>query len=253
MALLSYTDVTLGYGARTILEKVNLCVEQGDFFGLVGPNGAGKSTLIKSMLGLLKAQSGKILWNPETVQKGYVPQRENIDPIWPMRVRDILRLTHCSLRGPFHRHRGEDSRVMEEMERIGIAHLANQTLDTLSGGELQRLLLARALITDPQVLILDEPTAAMDLVSSNRFLSLINTLHEERNMTVIIVTHDLPSLVHRAHRIGIIQDGQLHSGTTREMITSEKLSEIYQENLAVSTIDGRTIIYSQEETQGVVS
>ncbi|KMQ51726.1 Zinc ABC transporter, ATP-binding protein ZnuC [Chitinispirillum alkaliphilum] len=249
MNQLEFRNVCLGYGGREILKDVNITVEKGDFFGLVGPNGSGKSTLIKSMLGLVKPRSGSIKWVPSVPRRGYVPQREQVDPIWPMRVQDLLRATIHALGFAF-RYRREHAKVTQVMGLIGIDHLANQTLDTLSGGEMQRVLLARALIVDPQILLLDEPTAAMDLVASQKFLSLITHLHETHNITVVIVTHDLPSLIDRAHRLAIIQHGQLHSGTSEEILTSENLTRIYREPLKVSKVEGRTVIYPVSESEG---
>ncbi len=250
MATLEYKDVNLGYGRHEILRDVNLVVEKGDFFGLVGPNGSGKSTLIKSMLGLVKPRSGLIRWLPSVPRRGYVPQRERVDPIWPMRVRDLLRATIHALGNGFFCNKSEHIRAERAMEMIEISHLANQTLDTLSGGEMQRVLLARALVVEPEVLLLDEPTAAMDLVASQKFLSLITHLHEVHQMTVIIVTHDLPSLVDRAHRLGIIQHGELHSGNSKDLLTSENLSRIYREPLRVSKVDGHTVIYPVSDIKG---
>lgn len=241
MAQLVFEKAGFGYGSRNILMDINLEIKQGDFFGLVGPNGAGKTTLIKAMLGLIKPRHGTVRWMPSIPKRGYVPQKEQIDPIWPMRVRDLLKHTrNASEKGILQRH--EQRAVMEVMEQTGTMHLANQTLDTLSGGEMQRVLLARALVVDPEVLLLDEPTAAMDLVASLKFLTLITGLHHRRNITVIIVTHDLPSLVDRAHSLGIIQHGLLHSGPTSELMDSKTLSSIYRVPMNVKKVEGQTMI-----------
>ncbi len=242
MTLLEYECVDLGYGRNVVLRDVNLQVEKGDFLGLVGPNGSGKSTLIKSMLDLIKPMAGTVRWAGGVPKRGYVPQREQVDPIWPMRVRDLLKMTLCSLR-PIHPfHRRIPPQVEEIMGLIEIEHLADQTLNTLSGGEMQRVLLARALVVEPEVVLLDEPTSAMDLVAAERFLSLINRMHEQKKTTVVMVTHDLPALVNRAHRIGIIQNGTLHSGRTEDILTCESLSRIYQEPLTVCSVGGRSVI-----------
>ncbi len=240
--MLTYQGVDLGYGRQVVLRDVNLSVERGDFLGLVGPNGSGKSTLVKSMLGLVRPMRGEIHWEGGVPKRGYVPQREQVDPIWPMRVRDLLEMTIHSLQTLQPLHRKQCPEVREIMELIEIDHLADKTLATLSGGEMQRVLLARALVVEPEVVVLDEPTSAMDLVASERFLSLINRMHEQKQTTVILVTHDLPSLVNRAHRLGIIQNGALHSGKTEEILTSENLSRIYEEPLTVRSVDGRTVI-----------
>ncbi|MDG5815629.1 metal ABC transporter ATP-binding protein [Chitinispirillales bacterium ANBcel5] len=251
MDLLKFNNVTLGYGPHTILREINLKVRKGDFFGLVGPNGSGKSTLMKSMLGLVRPRHGSINWLSGVPKRGYVPQREQVDPLWPMRVRDLLRLTLCSADSALFYNRKEQVQVGKVMELTEIEHLRNQTLDTLSGGEMQRVLLARALIIEPDVLFLDEPTAAMDLVASQKFLSIITGIHHSRNVTVILVTHDLQSLVDRAHRLGIIQNGALHSDTADKLLTSINLSTIYKEPMVVKKVEGRTVIFP-EKTAGEI-
>lgn len=245
MDLLAFKDVSLGYNGRLVLENINLSVRKKQFLGLVGPNGSGKSTLMKSMLGLLRPKSGSITWVKETPVIGYVPQKEIIDPIWPMRVRDLLHLTLCSLEKAHFRHKKENVRVWNVMQWIGIEKMANQTLDTLSGGEMQRVLLARALIVEPEVLFLDEPTASMDLVSSQNFLSLISNLHEEQGITVVIVTHDLQSLAGRADSLGIIEQGRVYHDTAERLLTSESLSRIYKQPMFVKSVEGSTLIYPQ--------
>ncbi len=247
--MLTFAKVTLGYNGRHVLEDINLVVNKGDFIGLVGPNGAGKSTLMKAMLGLVKPRAGSISWRPDIPKIGYVPQSEHIDPIWPMRVRDVLHLTLCSLERPHFFHKKEHSRVRQVMEMIAIESLANRTLDTLSGGELQRVLLARALIIEPDVLFLDEPTAAMDLVATRKFLSMISDLHRDHGITVVIVTHDLQSLAHRAEYLGIIANGKLYFDQTDTMLTSGNLTEIYGQPMTVRKVDGRALIWADEITE----
>jgi len=241
--LLLFEKVKLGYNGRVVLEGVNLAVKKGDFFGLVGPNGSGKSTLLKAMLGLVRQRSGKIIWPLGMPRIGYVPQSEMVDPIWPMRVRDLLHLTLCSLEPAHLLHQNEHARVGSVMELIRIERLANQTIDTLSGGEMQRVLLARALIVKPDALFLDEPTAAMDLVASQRFLSMISELQKEKEMTIIMVTHDLQCLVGRANSLGIIEQGKVYSDDAEKLLTSERLSQIYEQPMLVRKFDGNTLIY----------
>ncbi len=225
--LFRFAHASLGYATHEVLNGISFEVNAGDFIGIVGPNGSGKSTLVKTMLGLLPLRAGRMEWRGSCPTIGYVPQREQIDPIWPMRVRDMLQFTLTALEPPHWRRRGEHDRVAEVMQTAEIDALADQTLDTLSGGEMQRLLLARALIVEPQVLLLDEPTAAMDLFATERFMSVIARLHREREVTIILVTHDLQSLAGRASTVGILSHGTLHHGPTSTMLSAERLSEVY--------------------------
>ena len=244
--LFCFDRAILGYPRHEILREITFCVGQGDFVGIVGPNGAGKSTLVKSMLGQLPLCAGRMDWPRGRPVIGYVPQREQVDPIWPMRVRDMLQFTLTALEPPHWRRRGEHPRVAEVMQATEIESLADQTLDTLSGGEMQRLLLARALVVDPQVLLLDEPTAAMDLFATERFMTLIARLHRERQVTVVLVTHDLQSLAGRACTVGILAHGTLHHGPTADMLSAERLSEVYGHRVDVHHQDDRLFIAMQE-------
>ncbi|MCC5848167.1 MAG: metal ABC transporter ATP-binding protein [Verrucomicrobia bacterium] len=248
MPLLTLEHVTLGYPGKALLKNLDFAVSRGEFFGIVGPNGAGKSTLLKTLLGLLPPLAGHLHWPEGRPVIGYVPQRERVDPIWPMRVRDVLHHTLCALGRPHFRRKREHASVAEVMAATGIEALANQTLDTLSGGEMQRLLLARALVVDPAVLVLDEPTAAMDLVATETFMNMISRLHRERGISILLVTHDLQSLSGRADRLGILQSGQLHQGSPEDLLTSESLGRIYGQKIQVDTLRGRSFIHIAHET-----
>lgn len=239
MKILQFQDVELAYGKHIVLSGVNLELKKGEFFGLVGPNGSGKSTLLKSLLGLIKPNSGEINWHTDSFKKGYVPQRERVDPIWPISVRNLISLTLSAAISPWRHQRGEVEQVDRVMELTKTAEFANKTLDTLSGGEIQRVLLARALVVEPDILLLDEPTAAMDIVAVQRFLSLITDIHTKSDMTIIMVTHDLNSLIDRADRLGILQHGSLYSGPASEILTTSSLSSIFREPMTVKVFEGR--------------
>lgn len=245
MKILEFKNVELSYGKHTIIKDVNLELKRGEFFGLVGPNGAGKSTLLKAILGLLKPRSGEIIWQDESLKKGYMPQRERVDPIWPISVRDLIRLTLQAAAFPRRHSKSDENKVDHVMNITRTKEIAGQTLDTLSGGEIQRALLARALVIEPEVLLLDEPTASMDIVAVQRFLSLITEIHANSSMTIIIVTHDLNSLVNRADRLGIIQHGSLYCGPSDEILTTSSLTSIFREPMSVKIFDGKPhIIHS---------
>ncbi len=247
-ALFQFSSARLGYPGHVTLADLTLSVCTGDFIGIVGPNGSGKSTLVKTMLGLLPLRGGQMSWPAGRPVIGYVPQRERIDPIWPMRVRDLLQLTLSALEPPRLRPHREDARVQQVMQATGIQAIADQHLDTLSGGEMQRLLLARALVVQPRVLFLDEPTAAMDLFASERFMEMIAQLHRDSGITVILVTHDLQALAGRAGTVGILAAGDLHHGPTSEMLTAARLSQVYGHPIDIHPVGDRLFIQPQHET-----
>ncbi|MCC5844829.1 MAG: metal ABC transporter ATP-binding protein [Verrucomicrobia bacterium] len=241
-SLFEFQNADLGYRGNLLLRDLSLSLAAGDFLGIVGPNGAGKSTLVKTMLGLLPLRGGRMGWRPERPLIGYVPQREQIDAIWPLRVCDTLRLTLSAMDRPRLRRKDHLEDIDRVMRATGIEALAHQTLSTLSGGEMQRLLLARALVVRPRVLFLDEPTAAMDLFSTERFMDLIAGLHRDEGLTVILVTHDLQSLAGRADTLGILSDGVLHHGPADEMLTSERLTRVYGCDVRVERQNGTCFI-----------
>ncbi len=243
MSIIEFNSVTLGYANKTVLEDVNLKVEPGELFGLVGPNGSGKTTLLKAMLGQLKPWSGSVNWKTTSSRWGYVPQREQVDPIWPVTVQKLLRMTVRSTQTAWIFSKEKPEIVEQVIEMTGLKKFSNQTLETLSGGELQRVLLARALVVEPDILLLDEPTAAMDLVAAAHFLDLIVKLHEIWEITVVLVSHDLSALADRTDRIGILRCGNLYSGPTDSMLTSKNLSDVYGRSLKVEKTTDKTVIY----------
>lgn len=227
--LLRVEEVSLYYRGNHHfrLEEVTFELERGDFLGLVGSNGSGKSTLLKALLGLVRPYRGRIDWASPRPRIGYVPQSEQIDPAWPMRVRDLLKLT-ASLQYPiFPRRSCPPSLIEGAMDMVGVAHLGDRLLENLSGGELQRVLLARALVLEPEVVLLDEPTAAMDLIAAQSFLSLIEDLREQGQLTLILISHDLNVLAKRATRLGIIAGGRFVCGSPEELLESDSLSEAF--------------------------
>lgn len=194
-AVISLDDVSFSYGGPMVLEHITLAVEDGTFIGLVGPNGGGKSTLLKVILGLLEPQSGRVSVlgrRPRAARKalGYVPQFAAFSRGFPISVEQTVlmgRLGITSLLGGYRRRDKEAARsVMEETEVLDIAH---RPIGTLSGGQLQRVLIARALATDPKILILDEPTANIDLRAEKDIFDLLAELN--RRMSILVVSHDI--------------------------------------------------------------
>ncbi len=182
--------VTVHYGERMILNQVDLSVHEREIVTLIGPNGAGKSTLVKVMLGLQTPNHGKVAIRPG-IRVGYVPQKLSIDPVLPLTVRRFLTLTR----------RSKDSRLRSTLDEIGAEHLLDAQLTTLSGGETQRVLLARALLRDPHLLFLDEPIQGVDVVGQSELYDLITRLRDERDCGILMVSHDLHLVMARTDRV----------------------------------------------------
>ena len=184
--------VSFGYGRERVLENVSLAIEPRDFLAIIGPNGGGKTTLLKLILGLLKPKRGTIEHRLPRRRGaiGYVPQFAGFDKGFPLRVADIVRMGRLGRRGVGRRFTPEDDEAVEAMlARFRLADLARSPIDDLSGGQLQRTLIARALVSQPEILFLDEPLASIDSVSRDILMRTLAELHEK--IPVVVVTHDL--------------------------------------------------------------
>jgi len=179
-ALLSARDASLTIAGRTILDKVNIDVRSNEIVTVIGPNGAGKSTLVRCMLGLQPLTSGQIVRHAG-LRIGYVPQRFPLTPNVPLDVRRLLSLTLSP----------SDPDIDEALNETGIAHLRTASVASLSGGELQRALLARALLRKPELLVLDEPVQAVDFMGEARMYELISAIRKRHGCGILMVSHDL--------------------------------------------------------------
>jgi len=251
--LIAVEDVSLGYGSRPVLRHVSLAVYAGEFLGIVGPNGSGKSTLLKALLGLLSPLSGRVQWgeaagatdktSASRLQYGYVPQRDTVDPLFPLSVRQIVSMGRYGRVGLFRRLRKQDWEAVDQaLARVGIQDLAHRGYGQLSGGQRQRTLIARALVAEPDLLVLDEPTNGMDLASEHALLELVHQLHEANDLTVLMVTHLLSNVANYADRIAIIADECLDVGDRDAMLNEERLSRLYHMPVLVDRIGDRVVI-----------
>lgn len=189
--VLALHDVSFSYDREAILDHVTLAVGPRDFLAVVGPNGGGKTTLLKVMLGLLPPRSGRVERHVRRRSGlGYVPQFATFDRDFPLRVADVVRMGRLAMRGPLRRYgAGDDEAVEAALHRLGLAHLAGTPIGELSGGQLQRTLIARALVGEPEVLLLDEPLASVDAEFREVLVDTLAELH--RRLPIVVVTHDL--------------------------------------------------------------
>ena len=178
--LVSATDIGVSRGGRWIFRHVDLQVAKGDLVSIVGANGAGKTTCLKAVLGLIDCNEGSV-WRLPGLVVGYVPQRLAVNPTLPFTVRRMVNLV-----GHF-----SEAEIDATLKAVGLGRLGNPQISTLSGGELQRLLLARALIHNPDLLVLDEPNQGVDVTGSDVLQGLVDRIRSELNCGVLMVSHDL--------------------------------------------------------------
>lgn len=245
--LVSLREVTLGYGRKVVLRDVTMEIGAGEFWGFVGPNGSGKTTLVRALLGLVKPKRGQILWGKQ-VRVGYVPQREALDDLLPLTALDIVLLGRIRKGGFLHRFsRADLDKAVETMEQVGIADLASLPFRELSGGQKQRVLIARALVTEPELLLLDEPTNGLDLPTEHAIMELLRRIHGERNVTIVFVTHLLSLAANAATHLALFHDGQVIAGEIDELLSEQKLSATYQTPIAVQELNGYKVVMVRSE------
>lgn len=186
--LIDISDVTAAYGSKTVLRDVSLTLWEGDFLGIIGPNGGGKTTLLKVILGLLQPISGSVSFYDKgervsTLRIGYLPQLNQIDKKFPISVREVIASGLASERKMFRSfNAGQKNRIEEVLVKMGLEELSNRAIGNLSGGQLQRVLLGRSIVSHPQVLILDEPNSYVDKRFESHFLHLSILLDDSSMM-----------------------------------------------------------------------
>ena len=245
MDLVRLERAVIGY--RTpLLPPLDLSVRSGTTLGVLGPNGAGKTALLKSMLGLLPLLGGRLVFpSGRPPRVGYVPQRDRLDQSWPLSVLDVVLMGRTSLLGPLRRFQARDRQCAREaLDEIGMGELAERPLYALSGGQHQRVLIARAIAAEPELLVLDEPTSAMDPAAERVLLELVEHLKRAHNLSVVLVTHQLTAVAGFATEVALVDRarGLFEVGPAREMMTPERLGRLYGREVRVAEVDGQIAV-----------
>jgi ABC-type Mn2+/Zn2+ transport system ATPase subunit len=244
--LLSARDATVGWGGRPVVSGVTFELRPADWHGIVGPNGSGKSTLLRAALGLAAPLAGEIVRSPAW-RAGHVPQRDTLEPLFRFRAREVVemfaRVGAASVADA--RRETEDA-----LRSVGMQDLARREFRDLSGGEKQRVLIARALAVRPTVLVLDEPTTGMDLRAEAELLQLVRRIRAERGLAVVLVTHSLHLVAEESSAVGILQDGRAVFGRPDEVLAPEVLARIYGCPVRSVAVDGHRMIRAVPDRTG---
>jgi ABC-type Mn2+/Zn2+ transport system ATPase subunit len=242
--IIKYSNVSIGYGNKVILDGINISIFQNDFVGLVGPNGSGKTTFLKTLLGNMKPLAGQIEKSDLTF--GYVPQRDTVQPLLPYTVHDVVMMGRYSLLGLFKNPSKIDEEIVNEsLNRVGITSLRNLNYNSLSGGQKQRTLIARAMAVRPNVLILDEPTNGLDTPSHHSVLNLVSDLHHENHLTILLVSHLLTDVANLVKKLMLFDRSSFQFGVIEDMLSEEKLGNMYSANIEVKKVNGDYLITSK--------
>jgi zinc/manganese transport system ATP-binding protein len=251
MNVIELDGVTIALGGRNVLVDTSLAIESGEFIGVLGPNGAGKTTLMRAILGLIAPRAGSIRVFGRAPQRGdadigYLPQVRTVLP--DLRVRGIDFIA-SSLRGECwgmpSLSRSDRKMIEATLSAAGASDLAKRPLDEMSGGERQRLLLAQALLGEPQLLLLDEPLISLDHRYQETVVELVRSFARERNITVLFSAHELNQLVGALDRVLYLGNGHAALGTVTEVVTGPVLSKLYGTPIDVVRADGHIFVLSR--------
>ncbi len=237
--IIQFQDVRLGYGKQVVLEGLNIEVHKGDFLGIIGPNGAGKTTVLRAVLRLISPMAGQISVACG-LHYGYVMQRQFLDTQFPFTVEKIVCMGRFGRRRPWTRMDAEDHEsVASALKTTGLTDLRNSLYRELSGGQRQRTLIARALASKPDVLVLDEPTNDMDVKGETQIMNLLQDIRARLGVTIILVSHLLHVVLNYTEKLILLVDGKAHSHLLEDLLGDDLLSRIYGLPIRIGQAEGK--------------
>jgi zinc/manganese transport system ATP-binding protein len=237
--IITAENLVAGYPDKVVWRDANFSFNRGELVAIIGPNGAGKTTLFRLLLGLQQPIAGtiKIFDDPPkrgNPRIGYVPQRHAIDNETNVECLELVHLAYCGHQWGFHLSaKAGRKAALVALEAVGAAELAPQPLNALSGGELQRIFLAEALVSEPDILLLDEPLSSLDIRRANELVQLVAKVVRSRNVTALLVAHDINPLLPYLDKVVYIANGKIATGEPKDVLTSERLTALYDVHVEV--------------------
>ncbi|MBC8414202.1 MAG: metal ABC transporter ATP-binding protein [Nitrospira sp.] len=237
MIALSVDNLCVKAGDLHLVENVSFAVEQGSIIAIIGPNGAGKTTLIKAILGLIPYGPGTVSFfgreqdgRPDDIKLGYVPQKIDFDRTFPLTVYELLSFSVP----PFYSlslnmKRKEQEHIYMLLQKVGAGDLLRRQVGSLSGGELQRVMIAKALVNNPAILVLDEPASGVDIEGQERFHELVRRLNRDTGLTVLLISHDLNVVYRYADNVLCMNRRLICTGKPEVALTDEVIKSVYGE------------------------
>jgi len=246
--IIRFDHATFGFpGGVIALDDISLSIHAGEFVGVIGPNGSGKTTLCRAVLGLMAPMKGHLhifdcscdeLRCHHRAKIGYLPQKGVVDRNFPVTVRETVMMGRYGALGLFKRPTGKDQDIaMESLVHVGMEGHKDTALGRLSGGQQQRVFIARALAQQPKVLLLDEPTTGLDMTTQHNVIELVERLHEELRLTVLLITHDINMIRSRVDRLVLLKTKLFAAGPPADVLKPDILREVYGKDLVITDKD----------------
>ena len=240
-------NVTCGYNGSPVLKNISLTINRGDFVGLLGPSGSGKTTLLRTILGAVDIYEGEVSVEGNQVSGrkrriGYVPQLETIDWNFPITVEQLVMMGRTSKRWWTPWYQANDRELgYHMMERLGISDIASRHIREISGGQQQRAFLARALVSSPKLLLLDEPTSGVDIKTRDEVMHLLDDLNHQ-DVTVIMTTHEINAVAAHLPRVVCVNGEIVDDGAPNDIFTPDVLKRTYNADILVTEYMGMKLV-----------